>query len=264
MSVLTDLDILELVNTTQLIVGFEKASLEGASYDLRLGHQYVKHGTIETLTDEHPTLVVAPGDFLVLRTLEELNLPLNIIGHNGIMSPWAKRGLVSLFSPQIDPGFEGFLVVPIFNAGDSSISVNYKQKIFTVEFVKTTRDASYSWSARHGRQDRLEVPIAPSQSGSHLPAIAALRKEMASMAEQIKLMELGHGKIGTQFDLIQDRMRDVRERRNLRIGKWTLIVALVTLLTGVVLGILGSDWVRENIFGKSVSHGFAKPGLQSK
>lgn len=46
-SVLVDSDIRKLVSTQSLIEGFDAASLEGASYDLRLGHQFIKHGAVE-------------------------------------------------------------------------------------------------------------------------------------------------------------------------------------------------------------------------
>lgn len=113
MTVLVDHEIAELVGTDELIERFERSSLEGASYDMRLGKHYVRAGQVLLLTEQTPTLVIQPGDFVTLSSLEHINMPLNLVGHNGIMSPWAKRGLVSLFSPQIDPGFSGILIVPV-------------------------------------------------------------------------------------------------------------------------------------------------------
>ena len=91
-SVLVDSEIRELVSTVSLIEPFDVNSLEGASYDLRLGHQFIKHGTVERLTEDRPALSIKAGEFAILRSLEKLTMPLDLIGHNGIMSPWAKLG----------------------------------------------------------------------------------------------------------------------------------------------------------------------------
>lgn len=249
MTVLIDHDIQELAGSINLIVDFNESSLEGASYDMRLGPQYIKHGMIETLTDQKPTLVLLPGEFAILRSLEELNMPLNIIGHNGIMSPWAKRGLVSLFSPQIDPGFCGFLVVPVFNAGDAPISINYQQKIFTVEFVKTMREASFGWSNKHGRQDHLEVPATPSHIRPNLFDIEALQKNFAAIQTRFGNIESQQLAVNSEFKVIQARLEDARNARMFRLTIWGLIITIIALIAGVIMGVAGSDWLRTQAAG---------------
>jgi hypothetical protein len=119
----------------------------------------------------------------LLSTYEKLNIPLNIIGHNGIMSKWAKRGLVSLFSPQIDPGFKGMLIVPVFNAGDSDVSINLNEAIFTVEFTKITTSARQGWSARHGEQNTIKDLASPLINRPNLSDISRVEQELNRYAD---------------------------------------------------------------------------------
>jgi deoxycytidine triphosphate deaminase len=247
MSVLVDEEIQELVLSANLITSFVSSSLEGASYDMGLGAQYVKGGVIATLTEHNPTLTLASGEFAVLRTLEELNMPLDIIGHNGIMSPWAKRGLVSLFSPQIDPGFEGFLIVPVFNAGDAPIALTYKQTVFTVEFVRTSKKASRGWSSRHGRQDKLVVPVTPQHLRPNLLDFATLQSSAEALAEKIRLVQAEMLDIKTEHRIIQARVGIKRDRTALFYNRWRLIIALILCLVTFISGVLGADWLRRQI-----------------
>ncbi len=245
MSVLIDRDIQELVNSSQLITDFEARSLEGASYDMRLGPQYIKGGEIETLTESKPSLKLLPGEFAVLRTLEELNMPANLVGHNGIMSPWAKRGLVSLFSPQIDPGFCGFLIVPVFNAGDGPIALTYKESLFTVEFVRTTAEASYKWSEKHGRQDRLFVPATPSHLRPNLLDIQVFQEGLKTTTAKVTELESQLRSIATEHKIIQTRLGLSREQTALRYNRWRLIIALGLLLATFFSGVLGRDFLQR-------------------
>ena len=188
MSVLVDQQIKDLAEKEGLITPFFAGALEGASYDMRVGPQYQKNGQIKQLTPSDRSISIEPGEFALLTTLEQLNLPLNIIGHNGIMSPWAKRGLISLFSPQIDPGFKGVLVVPVYNSGDSKIVLPLEEKIFTVEFVFTSMPASYGWSDRKNTVQTgigTQIPM-PNNSHALVAESVSLRDDIQSLKTDVQ------------------------------------------------------------------------------
>jgi dCTP deaminase len=243
-SVLVDRNIRELVNSNGLVEPFDESCLQAASYDLRVGRQYVRGGQVELLADSAPTYRLEPGDFAILTSLESLNLPLNIVGHNGLVSYWARRGLVTLFSPQIDPGFQGILYVPVFNAGDAAIPVTVGDKFFTVEFLRTTTKASYGWSERHGRQDRIQNLMVPSANRSNLADISRIEREVSRLEEVLrrlegdtrtagmettsKLAELSSGLV-----VLENRINDWMAKRTLQLEKRTLLVGLLALVVGI-------------------------------
>ena len=157
MSILADTQIEDLVQRDLLISPFDRSALQGASYDCRLGELFIFGGRPRKIGSGDPGLALEPGSFVLVTTLESLKLPLNLIGRSGITSLWARQGLVCLFSPQIDPGFEGVLEVPLFNGGDAQVHLIPGQRFFTIEFDRMERDASFAWVDRNGA-DRSEEP----------------------------------------------------------------------------------------------------------
>ena len=234
MSVLVDHQIEELVKTHKLIERFDKRSLEGASYDMRLGSRYIRGGSFGTLTDDKPGIILRPGQFAILQSLEELNMPNDLIGHNGIMSAWAKRGLVSLFSPQIDPGFSGVLWVPIFNAGDMQVTLTLGDKIFTVEFVRTEKPASYSWTDRYGRQNRIAMPVSPSESRPDLSDVAFLQKDLQEVREKLAHLGEQQTSLSAEVSTLKQVFSVVREMHTVGLSKKSLIIALIALAVAFI------------------------------
>lgn len=245
MTVLVDTEIEALVESIDLIEEFDSNSLEGASYDMRLGPKYVFQGQVQTLIEDAPSLVLDPGAFVVLSTFELLHMPLDLIGHNGIMSPWAKRGLVSLFSPQIDPGFEGVLTVPVFNAGDAPVSLDLGVKIFTVEFARTSAPASYGWSQRHGIQSRVATGVTPAVSRPSLTDLFGVLQDTEAFQRQMTEMHKASTTKLAEVELeittsiahvasIERRFDDYREasgeRRAILLASISIFVSVVAII----------------------------------
>lgn len=234
LSVLSDGEIRDLVarsasGGTPLIDPFDPHAVEGASYDMSLGSLMVVGGKPRHVAEGRESHTLEPGDFVVLTTRERLQLPVNIVGHNGIMSPWARAGLVSLFSPQIDPGFVGVLEVPVFNAGDDSIVLIPGHRIFTVEFVHMSKAASFSWVERHGPKNPPSEPLPPSTVRANLRDIAELRDRQAKVVSLLKNLKLevaadraNSDKRLTVIDTRLASFADLDQRRTARAGvKWS-------------------------------------------
>src|SRR5438552_12930957 len=64
---------------------------DGTMYDMRLGTEvYVSDKKVPTyLTDADPFVVIKPGEFALLTTLEYLRLPADIIGLLSLKFTWA-------------------------------------------------------------------------------------------------------------------------------------------------------------------------------
>lgn len=252
MSVLVDSEIRRLVSSKGLIDPFDDASLQGASYDMRLGRRYVRDGELRLLTEESPTLVVRPGDFVLLSTLEQLRMPLNLVGHNGIMSPWAKRGLVSLFSPQIDPGFVGLLTVPVFNAGDTPVSLLMGERVFTVEFERTARSALRGWSDVHGPQLTIGPLSGPTTNRPSLADVTALKATVQELqfalgTEKVRwLTEQSETRVRlaealTEFKVLEAKLERRDYNRTIRFVLAGLAIAVVT----AILTLLATPWFQQ-------------------
>lgn len=254
MSVLSNRDIQRMVDRTAalgqpLIAPFDVHALEGASYDMRLGALMVVGGKPRTLqTNDSHTL--EPGDFVVLTTLERLWLPTGLVGHNGIMSPWARAGLVSLFSPQIDPGFVGPLEVPVFNAGDAPIILIPGHRMFTVELVRMSSLASVAWVDKHGPNMPPNYPLPPSALRPNLRDVQDLRNDHDSLQSSHANLRLKVGSVRSELDkhlaIINARLDTLGELDRRRTGykgltvvKWQLVIAVVAVVVAAAIFFAG-------------------------
>jgi hypothetical protein len=78
----------------------------------------------------------------LLTTLEKITLSNDIVGHIGMKSYYIRKGLILLAGLQIDPGWDGYLVLGMYNASPRSITLDYQSPICTVDFYKLTVPAS--------------------------------------------------------------------------------------------------------------------------
>lgn len=242
MSVLVDYDIEEYVKSINLISDFEKSCLEPASYDLRIGKSYMQKRNIETMSDEsNQSISLSPGEYVIITSHEYLNFPLDLIGHFGLTSIWGMKGIISLFGPQIDPGFSGMLVVPIFNAGDTIITLPYKEKMFTVEFHKTTKKASRSWSDRYGKQDRIKALHTAFESKPNL-------LDFHEIQEKVSLLIQENNDIKIKVTNNQNSIDFLKENRNLKLTIFGMFIGIL----GLVIGLISSPYFSEKTDNKVV------------
>jgi hypothetical protein len=173
------------------------------------------------------------------------------------------RGIVPLFGPQIDPGFCGILVVPIFNAGDSPVSIPLGEKMFTVEFMRTTVPATYGWSERRGKQMRVPPLHTPHDTKPNLADISNLRDRVSTLenavaraettltvhrAETQQAIAETQVKLSADQRIIENRMADVLASRNLRLASGSFRVGwlgIILALLALILGIVTSPWLSK-------------------
>lgn len=145
-----------------------------------------------------------------------------------------RAGLVSLFSPQIDPGFQGRLVVVLFNAGRGPITLILGEPIFTVELVRTTRRASERWAATHA--PLMGIPTSAMQLEGGLGALTEI-------ADDVSLQRGRLDKVESDVKHLKDTIETKRHESTLKLSKsqvsWTglsVVVAVVALLVALLGG----------------------------
>jgi dCTP deaminase len=234
-SILVGPQIQSLANAENLIHPFDGAFLQGASYDARLGYQYKKGGKISTLSESAPSLSLYPGEFAILQSLEELKLPIDIVGHNGVASRWTRLGLVCLFSPQIDPGFEGYLMVPVFNAGDAEIILNLKDDMFTLEFSQLSRPAQFLWSDVNRKRTGLgQISASPIQSKPNFHDLMRVKEEVEEASENTRQLRTAVDRLQERVESFERRLSEQAQYRGiiatLLLAGIAIIIALVTFI----------------------------------
>ena len=138
---MTDSEIKAAMDDGDLVVEhFHEPSLQGSSYDARVGERALLGGTdAEINVSDKGSVTIRPGDFVLIITREKFRLSPTIAGHLGIRSYYSRKGLVVLAGLQVDPGFEGHLVIGGYNASPRSLTLDYESPFLTMEFHRLTR-----------------------------------------------------------------------------------------------------------------------------
>src|SRR3990167_423146 len=144
--------LLELVRTKKLVVGLSKRELtnpEGAGFDLRLGEVYKISGKA-FLGEEHRStpgvelvkkyekkkknkIVIKPGDFYLVKTIEKINLPINL---SAVIIPRTTtfRSGIFIRTGPIQPGYQGELTFGLKNEGPVTVEVEMGARFVHVIF----------------------------------------------------------------------------------------------------------------------------------
>jgi dCTP deaminase len=210
---MSDIEIKRSLDNNEFIIkDFDGKQLQGASYDARLGDQVFKtrpeRGIIKP--SEKGVIIIEPGEFVILTTHEGFELPNNIACKIGLRSHYARKGLILLSGPQIDPGFKGILTVGIYNVGPMDVAVPYLEPICTIEFYKLSVPATRPYSGEY--QNQIKIPTRDIEF--------FIEAKGATLAEVIQTI----GALGGSVDSLQDAVK------NLRYSIWAIPIIIGVFL----------------------------------
>jgi len=195
MTVLSDSQIRKYVKEEKLIEPFDESLLGPATYDLRVGRRALKslrkeeEGPLLNL-EEVRVLQIGTGEFVEIMTMEKVRLPKHLCGRMGIRSYFTRKGVVSFVGPQVDPGFEGNLVISLFNTGPRPIVVKYGEPFCTIEFHELSNPCEKPYSGPYQGQndfpsDNIEFVI-----GAKGITIAEVVDVMKGLRSDVKWMKI--------------------------------------------------------------------------
>lgn len=147
------------VNTPQMIFPFENGrkvlngksyGLSAASYDVRIAHD----------------LSLLPREAALAHTLEDFNIPLNVVGYVIDKSSYARR-FVTAFNTLLDPGWHGNLTLELVNLGPSVVDIAAGDPIAQIAFhwLDEATDAPYN-SKYQGQTKAAHGPRYENADGS--------------------------------------------------------------------------------------------------
>lgn len=156
--------LLKLVKKIKLVENLSERELtnpEGAGFDLRLGevHKLVvdskkspflgieDRDTPETKliqefkADKESWLILKPGDYFLVKTIETVNLPNDLTGHIFMRSTLFRSGLV-LHCTQVAPEYKGGLTFALENSGTIKMRLQLGARIAHIQFEKVVGGGS--------------------------------------------------------------------------------------------------------------------------
>jgi dCTP deaminase len=159
---------------------------QAANLDLRVGDEIYISGnpTPRRLSDAEPYVVLQPGQFALVKTLERITMPSDLVGLISIRSRYKMQGLVNISGFHVDPNFKGPLFFAVQNVGPSEIRLRYKDEVFMM-----------MWAYVQSADDSLGPKIGPeritleqmAQLGGATQTISSLREQIRSLEVQLRI-----------------------------------------------------------------------------
>lgn len=135
--------ILELVEEKNLLEGFDMDCLEGAGYDLRVNRIHrMKNGGFLGSKDRRTPEVEAvdfdryslkPGEYVLIETLEKVNMPKNLVARVLPRSSLFRCGC-TLVNAVVDPGYQGVLIFGLRNLSEFDFVLEMGARIAQIVF----------------------------------------------------------------------------------------------------------------------------------
>jgi deoxycytidine triphosphate deaminase len=142
--------LLKLVKSKKLVEGLSERELtnpEGAGFDLRLGEVYKISGSaflgethrqtpdIESVAvfGKHKSIKIKPGEFFLVKTIEKINLPLDLSAVILPRTTTFRSGLFLRTGP-VQPGYEGELTFGLKNEGPITVEIEMGARFAHVLF----------------------------------------------------------------------------------------------------------------------------------
>ena len=168
--------LLELVNGEQKLVENlserELTNPEGVGFDLRLQEVYEIEGdgflgvterqtcdikTVATYSEDEPSsITIKPGDFYLVKTIEKVNMPDNLVGLFKPRSTLQRMGLY-LRTAQVAPGYSGELTFALTNVGPATVKIELGARVVHIMFSEVKgASALYRGQWQGGRVSALE------------------------------------------------------------------------------------------------------------
>ena len=171
MALLTDGEIKEAIEKGELEIDpfDEEHGLQPASYDMRLGKKALitKSVSLEELKgkvqkeevkeiniEKEESVTIPGGAFALVSTLERIRLGGNYTSHIGMRTYYTRKGLVILSGLQIDPRWDGCLVLGLANLSPRSLTLDYGDHLCTIEIHRLNRAADKDYSGLYMAEQR--------------------------------------------------------------------------------------------------------------
>ncbi len=171
-------ELLHLVATDKLVTDLSERELtnpEGAGFDLRLGEVFkIKGNAFLGITERHTaeiesigvydekavsSVTLKPGDFVLTKTIEEVNMPEYLTASVTPRSTTYRSGLI-LRSGNVPPGYCGGLTFGLYNAGPVEVTIELGSRFVHIQFSEVAGGGSkYRGQWQGGRVTTTEKEV---------------------------------------------------------------------------------------------------------
>ena len=203
--VLSDRSIRESLDSGHIVVDpLGEGCIQPASVDIRIDRHIrvflapEEYSVVDVRTnldgitkpDEIPDpapYVLEPGEFILANTIENVELPDDVVARLEGKSSLGRLGLmVHATAGYVDPGFKGQLTLEISNVARARISIFYRMKIGQISFLRLTTPAENPYGSGV-LGSKYQGQLGPTPSRIHLDYESSGRQARSYAAETTEL-----------------------------------------------------------------------------
>jgi dCTP deaminase len=170
----------KLLKNSNVISPFDEKKIKNSAYELSLGGEVFQTGSttgkVEILNETNKQVFLSPGQFALLLTAEEVNIPKDKIAFISIKASIKLKGLVNVSGFHVDPGFKGKLVFSVYNAGPATIVLEKDQPCFPLWIASLNEESSYK--GEHENQKSIPAKYLEALKAGELASPSALSKRI--------------------------------------------------------------------------------------
>ncbi len=136
---LTGVRLREAVQAETFIQRGDPLCAEGVKYDFRLSSRFLKAKfgrPIDAAEIPANELFIEPGEMVFALSEERLNLPPNVVAELSPKRKLSHSGILVIGGFCIDPGYQGRLVIGLFNFSSSRFALIPKKKVIAATFYE--------------------------------------------------------------------------------------------------------------------------------
>lgn len=113
----------------------------GWHFDLTLGDEIfiTRRNEPIKLHDKQEYVSIRPGEFALLITEEEINVPSDLMAFINVRFSYKQKGLINISGFHVDPEYKGKLIFSVFNAGPNDIVLRRYEPVFMIFFARFYR-----------------------------------------------------------------------------------------------------------------------------
>jgi deoxycytidine triphosphate deaminase len=132
----------EIISAEQIVIGGDPAAVEGIKYDFRFGSKFLK-ASLERPVDfndlqgtEKLQAKIDPGEVVFVMSEERLHLPMDVFVVLVHKRKLSHDGIAVMGGLCVDPGYEGHLLVGLYNFSSSPFQIVPGHKLIAGLFYK--------------------------------------------------------------------------------------------------------------------------------
>ncbi|MCR5870354.1 MULTISPECIES: dCTP deaminase domain-containing protein [unclassified Sphingomonas] len=199
----------------------DDAQLKAASYNIKMGRE----AYVTPVSDTDPKSIrkleskesfrIPPGQFAFLLTEEAVRVPPDAFALVALRARELQfKGLINVSGFHIDPGYDGRLVLAVYNAGPSEVHLKAGQALFEVFFADL--------------DETTERPYGGEQSKSKKPLFHIEPEAISAIAGEFETLKGLKNKIEEVESELDDRIRSLEREQT--VTRWASALILGGLI----------------------------------